>query len=373
MSRFKGPLKDIRASLALMSDPLREHRELMASIFDPMKNLRASMALMSDPLKEHREMMASISDPLKDLRASMALMSDPLKEHREMMASISDPMKDLRASMALMSDPLKEHREMMASISDPMKDLRASMASMSDPMREHREMMASFTKPMKNLRASLALLSDPLTDIQKTITDSISLKSIRDIAIEVQQEIEVDSKGVVSLATTRIAAAELQELSDEIFHNSSLVESSSLEESINNLVNEIRAQKDPLTQRILICFVYPLIILVFAAFVNPIVDHYVKSYLNSDKRVLAKELKANVNSVIDNKDILSSLRYVSADTLNVRASGSVKSETIGYLRFSSTVLVIEKQKSWTLIEWNDPETDAQITGWVFSRYLAKFR
>jgi len=370
-----------------MSDPLKEHRELMASISDPMKDLRASMDLMSDPLKEHREMMASISDPMKDLRASMAsisdpmkdlrasmdLMSDPLKEHREMMASISDPLRDLRASMALMSDPLKEHREMMASISDPMKDLRASMALMSDPLKEHRDMMASFTNPMKDLRASLALISDPFKDIQKTIADSVSLKSIRDVAFEVQQEIEVDSKGVVSLATKRIAAAELQELSDEIFHKSSLKESSSLEESINNLINEIRSQKDPLTQRILICFVYPLIILVIASFINPIVDHHVKSYLKSDKRVLAKELKANVNSVIDNKDILSSLRYVSADILNVRASGTVKSETIGYLRFSSAVLVIEKQKSWTLIEWSDPETDAQITGWVFSRYLARFR
>ncbi|AWY00455.1 hypothetical protein A8139_10920 [Marinomonas primoryensis] len=317
--------------------------------------------------------MSRFKDPLKDIRASLALMSDPLKEHREMMASISDPMKNLRASMALMSDPLKEHREMMASISDPMKDFRASISLMSYPMKEHREMMASFTNPMKDLLASLALMPYPFTDIQKTIANSVSLKSIRDIVFEVQQEIEVDSKGVVSLATKRIAAAELQELSDEIFHNSSLEKSNSLEESINNLINEIRSQKDPLTQRILICFVYPLIIIVIASFINPIVDHHVKSYLNSDKRMLAKELKANVNSVIDNNDVLSSLRYISADTLNVRASGSVKSETIGYLRFSSTVFVIEKQKSWTLIEWNDPETDAQITGWVFSRYLAKFR
>jgi len=111
---------------------------------------------------------------------------------------------------------------------------------------------------------------------------------------------------------------------------------------------------------------------VIASFLNPIVDHNVKLYLNSDKRTLAKELRANVNSAIDNKEVLLSLRYVSVDVLNVRASASIKSEAIGYLHFSSTVLIIEKRKNWTLIEWHNPETGAQITGWVFSRYLAKF-
>jgi len=172
-----------------------------------------------------------------------------------------------------------------------MKDLQASMALTSDPMKEHREMMISFTNPMKDLRASLARISDPFTEIQKTIADNASLKSIRDIAFEVQPNIEIDSQGTVTLANKRITAAALQELSDKIFHNSSLAKTNSLEESINNLVNEIRKQKDPLSQRILICFIYPLIIIVIASFLNPIVDHNVKLYLNSDKRTLAKELR----------------------------------------------------------------------------------
>jgi hypothetical protein len=139
------------------------------------------------------------------------------------------------------------------------------------------------------------------------------------------------------------------------------------------LTAALESLKDPSTQKILIYFLYPIIILLIASFFNPIVDHHVKSYLNSDKRVLTKELKATVNSAIDDKEILSSLRYVSADTLNVRASASANAKSIAYLSFASTVLILEKQKSWTLIEWKDPETDVQITGWVFSRYLAKFR
>lgn len=217
--------------------------------------------------------MSKYKDSSKGIRASLALVSDPLKEHREMLASISDPMKDLRASMGLMSDPLKEHREMLASVSDPMKDLRAFMELMSDPLKEHREMLASFVNPMNDLQSSLARITDPISEIQKTIADNASLKSIRDIAFEVQSDIEIDSQGVVSLANKRIAAVELQELSDNIFHKPSLSETSSLEESINALVREIREQKDPLTQRILIYFVYPLIIIVISSFINPFVDY----------------------------------------------------------------------------------------------------
>ncbi|MGO1282378.1 MAG: SH3 domain-containing protein [Psychrobacter sp.] len=248
---------------------------------------------------------------------------------------------------------------MMASIANPLKDLRASMAVMSDPIRD--------------LRASLMRISNPFAEIRNTVANSASLKSMREIEFEVQSNIEIDSKGTVTLDDKRITATALQELSNKIFYDSSIAKTNSLEESINNLVNEIRKQKDPLSQRILICFIYPLIIIVIASFLNPIVDHNVKSYLNSDKRALEKELKANANSVIDDRQLLLSLRYVSVDILNVRTSASTKSKPIGCLYFSSTVLIIEKRKNWTLIEWHDPETGAEITGWVFSRYLAKFR
>jgi len=119
-------------------------------------------------------------------------------------------------------------------------------------------------------------------------------------------------------------------------------------------------------------FIFPLIIVICASIINPIVDHNIKGYLNGDKRSIVKELKSTVNSTIDNKKVLSSLRYVSADILNVRSSASSKSEIIGYLYFSSAILVLEKKNSWTLIEWSDSDSDLKITGWVFSRYLKKF-
>ena len=120
-------------------------------------------------------------------------------------------------------------------------------------------------------------------------------------------------------------------------------------------------------------FIYPLIVAIIASFINPVVNHHVTSYIDSDKRSLSKQIKNNVRLSITDDNILSAFRYVSADILNVRNAASQKSETIGYLRFGYTVIVIDRKKSWTLIEWSDPDSDVQITGWVFSRYLAKFK
>jgi hypothetical protein len=256
-------------------------------------------------------------------------------------------------------DPLKEYRDLMAKISDPLKEHRDMMVKISDPLKEHRDMMAK--------------ISDPLKDIGNVFTNNLSFELIKSVALEVQESLKVDSAGGVSLSSRRIAVAELQSLSDQIIHNASLNESNSLEESLNHLINEIKLQRDPWTQKLLMWFIFPLIMIICASVINPVVDHNIKPYLNGAKRSIVKELKSTVNSTIDNKNVLSSLRYVSANILNVRSSASSKSEIIGYLYFSSAILVIEKKKNWTLVEWNDPDTDAKITGWVFSRYLKKFQ
>jgi hypothetical protein len=331
------------------------------------------MNSFKDPLKEYRDMIAKISDPMKEHREMMAKMSDPLKKHREMMAKMSDPMKEHREMMAKMSDPLKKHREMMAKMSDPMKEHREMMAKMSDPMKEHREMMAKLSDPMKEHREMMAKLLNPLKHIENLFTNNLSFELIKSAALEVQNSLKVDSQGGMSLSSKRIVVEELQSLSDQIIHNASLNKSNSLEESINNLINEIQLQRDPWTQKLLMWFICPLIIIICASVINPIAEDKIKPYLNSEKRTIIKELKSTVNSAIDNKSALSSLRYISADILNVRSSASQKSEVIGYLYFSSAILVIEKKKNWTLVEWSDPDTSVKVTGWVFSRYLKKFQ
>ncbi|MEZ8191941.1 SH3 domain-containing protein [Vibrio sp. 1F279] len=86
-----------------------------------------------------------------------------------------------------------------------------------------------------------------------------------------------------------------------------------------------------------------------------------------------KIIKQNANNAITNPDLLNEMRFVNTPLLNVRMQPSIKSESIGTLKFSTPIVVIERKKSWTLVEWADDEKGVSIKGWVFSRYLQKFR
>lgn len=70
--------------------------------------------------------------------------------------------------------------------------------------------------------------------------------------------------------------------------------------------------------------------------------------------------------------LLQSNRFVTATTLNLYVNPNSKSSVISSLKFGQVVTVISVQKDWTEIsyEYGDGEV---ISGWVFTRYLEKFR
>ncbi len=372
LAALGDPLKEHREMMAALGDPLKEHREMLAALGDPLKEHREMMAALGDPLKEHREMLAALGDPLKEHREMMAALGDPLKEHREMMAGLGDPLKEHREMLAALSDPFNEHREMMAAQGDPLKKHREMMAALSDPLKEHRKMMAVMADPLKEFRESIAAIQNPFKDLSTAIASIDSLRLIKDVALDIGHNLSFEADGRISFESKRLAISELQSLSYQVIHDSSVEPSGSLEESLNNLIYEIRAQKDPAIQKLLMWFICPLIIAVIVSFLNPVVDYHVKSYLNEDKRSLSKKIESKVAASADDS-VLTDFRYVSADVLNVRYSASRKAETVGYLHFGYAVIVIDRQKSWTLVEWSDPDSEIRIRGWVFSRYLAKFK
>jgi len=80
-----------------------------------------------------------------------------------------------------------------------------------------------------------------------------------------------------------------------------------------------------------------------------------------------------VVSQVQPSETLAAFRYVSADILNVRQINKNNSKLIGYLYFAQVVVVLEKQKNWTRVKWVDETGENSIEGWVFSRYLKKFK
>jgi len=345
-----------------LSDSMNAHQ-----IHDPMRNLRESMKAlqMHDPMKELRESMKALQlqDPMRELRESMKAlqMHDPMKQLRESMKVLQmhDPMKELRESMKALQlqDPMRELRESMKALQmhDPMKELRESMKAlqMHDPMRELRETMKAF----QSLRSRGDLVRGITDDRWELVLDGIS-------------GIEAHADGQVTIGSTLVTQEQVQEIAQRVISNSIKTKTHQFEQYIDSLITEIRSLKDPALQRILAWLIYPLIVGLVLSVVNPVTDFYIKETLNGgEKRQVVKDVTQAITSTISNNAYLSSFRVVTTTSINVRKLGSNKSDVVGKLYLGDVVEVLEKGRNWSLISWQDGESDALVRGWVFSRYL----
>ncbi|MEY8212851.1 MAG: SH3 domain-containing protein, partial [Colwellia sp.] len=287
--------------------------------------------------------------------------------------------RTIAAMTANLPDPMEEYNRTIAAmnvnIPDPMEEYNRTIAAMTanlpDPMEEYNRTIASITKLIQPDNNYKKVLSS--SNVINNIAKDPFFSSFKNVASEVNDEVYVDENGNVSLSTANILVGELQNISNEIINRSAENISRSIEESFNNLIIEIQKQKDPLLQKLLMWFIYPLLVGMIIALFNPVADKFVRSNFNQTKKEIAKELKINVRSSVRKDELLKVMKYVSAGVLNVRVDSSTKSDLVGQLQFSSVVLIIEKRKNWTLVQWSNPKTNTSIQGWVFSRYLKSFK
>jgi cell fate (sporulation/competence/biofilm development) regulator YlbF (YheA/YmcA/DUF963 family) len=366
-----------------LHDPLKEYRETMNAIQlrDPMKQTYEAMKVLQlqDPLKEHREAMKAIQlhYPMKEVLEVMQgrRLQDPLKEYREAMKVIQlhDPMKEVREAMKALQlqDPLKEYREAMKAIKlhDPMKGIREAMKAveLQGPLKEYRTAMTATQSSMREINDGLKALG--LENILKTI----SRQEWPLAHATVDGGITVNADNTVTIDSTTLSCFEIQQIANEIADRTFNRSSEQIEYVITTLVAEIRALKNPALEKLLSLLVYPIIVALIFSIINPITDFYIKESLGAEKRETEKKIKKHVLASTKDRAALDSYRLVSRGFLDVRANPSATSPALGRLHFGQVVMLIEKRKDWSLVAWSDDETEVAIQGWVFSRYLGKFR
>ena len=332
---------------------------------------RAQDKKSNDSKKKYKDIM-SVSDSMKEIRESMKFV---------------DPMKELRESMKLV-DPLEQYRDMMK-LSDPMKEFRESMKFV-DPMKVLRDSMKLFS-PSESFKDALRAsnLLDQFGELRQYIKDLQSTVSIENLSSLVKEAQDIHSQvgvtkfgvepfinndGTLSFLDDSMSLSSLQDVAEKVISNVIKDQSANIVEAIEKLIAEIKALKTPLIQKILIQLIFPIIFSLIFAFINPYADLIVKNYLNkTEKKQIGIQLNKAVVSHVQSSETLAALRYVSADILNVRQINKNNGKLIGYLYFAQVVVVLEKQKDWRRVRWVDETGENSIEGWVFSRYLKKFK
>lgn len=142
--------------------------------------------------------------------------------------------------------------------------------------------------------------------------------------------------------------------------------------TLDKLIEEIRNIKEPILQKVVWNFIFPLIIAMISLFIAPQIKEFSKQFFSKNRAAAIGYIKKEAPKLVKEKTILKRLRFVTASSLNVRERNKKDSRKVGTLYFGDVVRIIEKRRNWTLVEWASEDKDVVVRGWIFTRYIKKF-
>lgn len=309
-------------------------------------------------------------------------LADPIKEIREQMKiweSLGPPKHVLEAMKSMqLADPAKEIREAMKvwQTLDPMKNVREAMTvwQISDPTKEIREAMKywQISDPVKEIRDAMAALR------AEGWVDDISKNSWQLASNSFADDIVFREDNTISVGSTSLSSTEIQSLVDQI--SAKVVEQSTrqLMPIVRAIFDELASLKNPALAKWLALVIIPVVINALFSLVNPVSDYYLKAALERGSgqlsvREMKQDVRKHVAKSVERPADLDSYRFVSTKNLEVRTNPAVKSPILGNLHFGQVLVLVEKRKAWSLVAWSDDDGNIALQGWVFSRYVSKFK
>jgi hypothetical protein len=178
------------------------------------------------------------------------------------------------------------------------------------------------------------------------------------------EDININPDGSITSKESTFTISEVENALETSLSGNSYTEGISAEIALDNFLVGISRQH-PIIAKLLVHIIIPVIISILIAELWSRPQQF-------DKTNCIRNIKKEVQTVVAADSIMNNFRFVSAHTLQVRKSNSVNSSIIGQLHFGQLVRIIQKKKSWTLVELQNSSTDIVLKGWVFTRYIKRF-
>lgn len=145
-----------------------------------------------------------------------------------------------------------------------------------------------------------------------------------------------------------------------------------LEAAVSAIVSAIESQKNPGVQLTLWFFFLKVMDWIAAGIISTLISQHMSSAAGQGAPQSVKEVRAAAHQIVEFPELLDGFRFVAVKALNVRQNPNSRSPVLSVLRFGAPVNLIRKERDFSLIVWRDKESDVELRGWVFSRYLKKF-
>ena len=181
----------------------------------------------------------------------------------------------------------------------------------------------------------------------------------------------IESKKLDLMKTDKIHLLQSNQIKEKaaFFHTTPSAELGDFVSSIQELAKDLEKSNNPSLLKFFKEYIYPIIVGLALLFL----DQQLTVHRELDKQT-KKEIEKSLVDAIDpiiKED--NQYRFVSATILLVRSGASRNHQVIGQLQYASVVRILDKQKSWSLVEWSNSDSSLEIRGWVFTRYLKRFR
>ena len=86
-----------------------------------------------------------------------------------------------------------------------------------------------------------------------------------------------------------------------------------------------------------------------------------------------KKVKEAAKAAVSAPELLADQRFISGKVVSVRMNPRANSPELARLKFGNVVRVVTNERDFALVVWADKDAGVEIQGWVFSRYLEKFK
>ena len=355
-----------------------------------------------------------------DQIASMQASLKPFESLRQQLDAIANPFRDIQASLAA-SDASRSFRETAAKLGglDAIYQsvTGANMASALEEMKrnmglsqavELSSMMGSYQQERRKLLEQLLPQPDSaMAEYFNEYSSGIKAAAIKAAAAQSAQwlssskaitaEIErfINPQGVASLRAywermTQVDVGFAAEPTPTEYDRRTEVGSEVVtlvqgvakeissaqtqQEAADRIVLAIEGIKEPLYQKLLLSIFYPFLLAMLFSYANPYVDFHVKKSLEGASTQSAnKQVKEAAREAVGDLRLLQDYRFVTAHSLAVRTEPKARGQAVGQIRRGQTVLVLDKERDFTLVTWRSEDGNIEVKGWVFSRYLNRFQ
>ena len=251
--------------------------------------------------------------------------------------------------------------EAIASFATQQSAIDKALASFARPSAIDKA-LASFAMQSSAIEKMIGSFSIQQSVIEKTISSFANSSSL--LVGEPSYLSEIAS----IISTIDISALDVSSLENELEQSCSKLQKV---DGGNSFVNVFR-NLPPFVQAIF----YYILINVFLAQVNsisanlltPIVENYLESIVASDREKVKgiKKIPLSLGSVDTD-----GLRFITGNNVRLRINPSTNSEIIDELVLGQVVTVLSKNRNWIEVMY-EYENGESISGWVFTRYTAKF-